>query len=67
MKPRIKVLALTEEGYEEEVYLSKSALKDESKEAYTSPTGKEKVKVKTYRYNLPSILWQNTIGKNEDM
>lgn len=66
MKPRIPVTALTEEGYEEEVYLSESALKAESKIAYTSPTGKEKVKVKTFRYNLPSILWQNTIGNKDD-
>lgn len=63
MKPRIKVLALTEEGYEEEVYLSLKALEQESKEAYTTPTGKEKVTVDKYRYNLPAILWQNTIGK----
>lgn len=59
MKPRIPVLALTEEGYEETVYLSETALKQESKEAYASPTGKEKVKIDRYRINLPSVQWLN--------
>ena len=57
MKPRIPVLALTKEGYEDEVYLGKRDLEKESKIAYTTPTGKETVEVETYRINLPSVQW----------
>jgi len=66
MKPRIKVEALTEDGYVEDVYLSETAIKKESKDAYTTPTGKEKVKVDKYRYNLPSIEWQNKFINNDN-
>lgn len=57
LRQRVKVLALTKEGYEDEVYLSREALEKESKIAYTTPTGKETVEVDTYRINLPSVQW----------
>ena len=57
MKPRIPVLALTKEGYEEEVFLGRRDLNNESKIAFTTKYGKETVEVDKYRINLPSVQW----------